>query len=197
MDLTCYADLAVRLVNTAPELGSEPDWLETADSFSAFAAAHPLLAGPCTHHDLDAMRMLRDELTAIFLAASEHDSAAAAARMNALLVQYPIRPTLVRHGRSRWHLHLDDSGSVADRYAAGAITGLATIVSQFGMTHLGFCAMPGCRNAFADASRGRPSRLCACHDASQANVTALPAMPGRRASANGRSSGYPPSTAVG
>jgi predicted RNA-binding Zn ribbon-like protein len=197
VDFTCYADLAVRLVNTAPEIGGEPDWLETADSFRAFAAAQPLLAGPCTHHDLDALRMLRDELTAIFLAAAERDSAAAASRMNALLVQYPIRPTLVRHGRSRWHLHLDDSGSVADRYAAGAITGLATIASEFGLTHLGFCVVPGCRSAFVNANRGRPSRRCACHDASRANVTALPAMPGHRPSANGRASGYPASTAVG
>lgn len=191
MDLTCYADLAVRLVNTAPEIGSEPDWLETADSFRAFAAAQPALAGPCTHHDLDALRMLRDELTAIFLAAAERDSATAANRMNALLVQYPIRPTLVRHGRSRWHLHLDDTGSVADRYAAGAITGLATIASEFGMTHLGFCMVPGCRSAFANANPGRPSRRCAYHDASRANVTTLPAMPAHRASANGRASGYP------
>jgi Putative stress-induced transcription regulator len=183
VDLTCYADLAVRLVNTAPEIGSEPDWLETADSFREFAAAQPLLAGPCTHHDLDALRMLRDELTAIFLAAAERDHAAAVTRMNALLVQYPIRPTLVRHGRSRWHLHLDDSGSVADRYAAGAITGLATIASELGMTHLGFCVIPGCRSAFADTSPGRPSRHCANHGTSETNVTALPAMPGRRASA--------------
>ena len=183
MDLTCYADLAVSLVNTAPEVGSEPDWLDNADSFHAFAQLHPFLSGPCTHHDLDALRMLRDELTAIFLAAAERDSAAAATRMNALLVQYPIRPTLVRHGRSRWHLHLDDSGSVSDRFAAGAVTGLALIVSQLGVSHLGFCAMPGCRSAFADARRGRPARHCANHGTSKANVTALPAMPGRRASA--------------
>jgi predicted RNA-binding Zn ribbon-like protein len=170
-------------VNTAPEVGSEPDWLDNADSFHAFAQLHPFLSGPCTHHDLDALRMLRDELTAIFLAAAERDSAAAATRMNALLVQYPIRPTLVRHGRSRWHLHLDDSGSVSDRFAAGAVTGLALIVSQLGVSHLGFCAMPGCRSAFADARRGRPARHCANHGTSKANVTALPAMPGRRASA--------------
>lgn len=194
MDLTCYAELAVRLVNTAPEVGSEPDWLDTADSFRAFAADHPLLTGPCTHHDLEALRMLRDELTAIFLAAAERDTTAAASRMNALLVQYPIRPTLVRHGRSRWHLHLDVGGSVADRYGAGAVTGLAMVVSQFGLTHLGFCAIAGCRNAFADANRGRSSRHCIYHRASQANVTALP---GSRHAASSGSGGFPASTAVG
>lgn len=192
MDLTCYADLAVRLVNTAANIGSEPDWLGTADSFRVFAEDHDM-AGPCTpitHQDLDALRMLRAELTAIFLAAAERDHAGAAARLNGLLVQYPIRPTLVRHGRSGWHLHLDDSGSVSDRYAAAAITGLATIVSEFGMSHLGICAMPGCGSVFAGASPSRPGRYCADHYAGKPNVTAL---------RNHRSSAgrFPASTAVG
>jgi predicted RNA-binding Zn ribbon-like protein len=187
--------LAVHLVNTAPDVGTEPDWLDSAESFRAFAAAHPLLAGPCTHHDLDTLRLLRDELTAIFLAATERDNTAAANRINALLVQYPIHPTLVRHGRGRWHMHLDESGSVADRYAAGAVTGLAAIVSQFGLTHLGICAVPGCRSAFADSSRGRSLRHCADHSVTKTNVTALPGR--RSAAAAAGSSGYRASTAAG
>jgi predicted RNA-binding Zn ribbon-like protein len=170
VDLTCYADLAVRLVNTAPDVGAEPDWLDSAESFRAFAAANPLLVGPCTVHDVDTLRLLRDELTAIFLVATERDNAAAAQRINALLVQYPIRPTLVRHGRGRWHMHLDESGSVSDRYAAAAVTGLATIVSQFGLAHLGICAVPGCRSAFADTRPGRSVRHCADHCVTTATV---------------------------
>jgi predicted RNA-binding Zn ribbon-like protein len=184
VDLTCYADLAVRLVNTAPDVGSEPDWLESADSFRMHAASHPLLAGPCTLHDRAALRMLRTGLARVFAAAAERDQAAAAAQLNALLVQFPVRPVLVRHDRSRWHLHLDDSGSVSDRYAAAAVTGLSTIVSQFGMSHIGLCTMPGCRNAFADDSPGRPSRHCADHSAARPNVTSLP---GHRAAQRGYS----------
>jgi predicted RNA-binding Zn ribbon-like protein len=192
VDLTRYADLAVRLANTAADGGCEPDWLGSADTLRAFAEDHKL-AGPCTpvtHHDLDALRILRAELTTIFLAAAQRDHQAAAARLNALLVQFPVRPTLVQHGRSSWHLHLDDSGSLADRYAVGAVTGLATVVSQFGMNHLGICAMPDCRNAFADTSPGRPGRYCADHCGSKANVTAL--RNHRNAAAR-----YPASTAVG
>jgi predicted RNA-binding Zn ribbon-like protein len=192
VDLTRYADLAVRLANTTADVGCEPDWLSSADTLRAFAADHKL-AGPCTpvtHHDLDALRMLRSELTAIFLAAAERDHTAAADRLNALLVQFPVRPTLVQHGRSGWHLHLDDSGSLADRYAARAVTGLATVVSEFGTNHLGICAMPGCRNAFADTNPGRPGRYCADHCGSKANVTAL------RNHANA-ANGYQASKAVG
>lgn len=191
MDLTCYAGLAVGLVNTAAGPGSEPDWLGSTDALRVFAADHNLAgpSTPVTHQDLDTLRMLRGELTAIFLAAAQRDHTAAATRLNALLVRHPVRPVLARHGRSGWHLHLDDGGSVSDRYAAAAVTSLATIVSQAGMNHLGICAVPGCGGVFADPGPGRPSRYCADHSAGKANVTAL---------RNHRSSaGFPASTAVG
>jgi predicted RNA-binding Zn ribbon-like protein len=190
VDLTSYAGLAVRLVNTAAvDGGSDADQLGTTDAFRAFVAdAH--LRGPCTHHDLDALRVLRAELAAIFTAAAERDHATAADRLNALLVQYPLRPTLVHHDRSRWHLHLDESGSVADRYGAAAVTGLAMIVSQFGLNHLGVCAIPSCHSVFADASPGRSSRYCADHCATKANVTAF-------RNARRSATGYSASTAAG
>ena len=190
MDLTSYAELAVSLVNTAADADGETDQLGTTGAFRAFLDDYPDIRGPWTHHDLDALRMLRTELTAVFLAAAERDHAAAAERLNALLVQYPVRPVLVRHDRSGWHLHLDDSGSVADRFAAGAICGLAMATTQFGPNHLGICAIPGCRGAFVNLTASRVNRYCPRHAADKANVTAL---------RNHRSSaaGYPASTAVG
>jgi predicted RNA-binding Zn ribbon-like protein len=173
VDLTSYADLAVRLVNTAVGAGSEADQLGRIDAFRAFVADYPHLRGPSTHDDLSALRMLRTELAAIFVAAAERDHAAVAERLNVLLAAYPVRPTLARHDRSRWHLHVDESGSVADRYAAGAVSSLAAIVTQFGMNHLGICAIPGCGRVFADLSSSRPGRYCAQHCPGKANVTAL------------------------
>jgi predicted RNA-binding Zn ribbon-like protein len=173
VDLTSYAELAVRLVNSAAGVDSEADQLGTTDAFGAFVAGFPHLRGQWTHHDLDALRMLRTELTAVFVAAAQRDHTAAAERLNALLVRHPVHPTLVRHDRSRWHLHLDESGSLADRYAAGAIASVATIAAQFGMNHLGICAIPDCRGAFIDASASRSSRYCVKHCASKENVTAL------------------------
>ena len=184
VDITSYAEFAVRLVNTAAVDGSsDADQLGTTDAFRAFVADDAHLSGPCTRHDLDVLRMLRAELSAIFTAAAERDHAAAD-RLNALLVQYPAHPKLVHHDRSRWHLHLDESGSVADRYGAAAVVGLAVIVSQFGLNHLGICAIPSCPSVFVDASPGRSSRYCADHCAKKANVTALR---NRRRSATGYS----------
>jgi predicted RNA-binding Zn ribbon-like protein len=220
VDLTSYAGLAVRLVNTAAADGSDAerprgeadaraqsstdqastdqastdqastDQLGSTDAFRAFVADDPYLGGPCTHHDLDALRGLRAELAAVFAAAAERDHTAAAGRLNALLIQYPARPTLVHHDRSRWHLHLDEGGSVADRYGAAAVVGLTMIVSQLGINHLGVCALPACRNVFVDPSPGRSNRYCADHCANKANVTAF--RDHRRSA-----TGYSASTAAG
>jgi Putative stress-induced transcription regulator len=184
VDLTSYAELAVRLVNSAAGVDSETDQLGTTGAFRAFVGDYPLLRGPWTHHDLDALRMLRTELTEVFVAAAERDHATAAERLNTLLMQYPIRPMLVRHDRSRWHLHLDESGSLADRYAAGAIASVAAVATRSGMSHLGFCNAPDCRSAFIDTSAGRASLCCVKHSTSKANVTALRS---HRRSANGYS----------
>jgi len=190
VDLTSYAELAVRLVNTAVGVDNRTDRLAGTDAFRAFVADDPHLRGPWTHHDLDALRMLRTELAAIFAAASERDHAAVGDRINALLVQHPLRPVLVRHDRSRWHLHLDESGSVSDRYAAAAMCGLAWIVAQFGPNHLGICAIPDCQSAFVEASSARPGRYCVKHSAGQSDVTTLRGL--RRPGA-----GYPASSAAG
>ena len=190
MDLTSYAELAVRLVNTAVGVDDRNDRLAGTDAFREFVADDPRLRGPWTHHDLDALRMLRTELAAIFAAAAQRDHAAAADRINALLVQHPLRPVLVRHDRSRWHVHLDESGSVADRYAAAAICGLAWVVAQFGPNHLGICAIPDCQSAFVEASPARPGRYCMNHSAGKADVTTLRGL--RRPGA-----GYPASSAAG
>ncbi len=173
MDLTSYAELALRLVNSAAGIDSETDQLGTTDAFRAFVAHYPHVRGPWTHHDLDALRVLRTELTEVFATAAQRDHSAAAELLNALLIQYPVRPVLVRHDRSRWHLHLDDNGSLADRYAAAAIGSVATVAAQYGMSHFGICAVPDCRAAFIEASAARPSRYCARHCAGKANVTAL------------------------
>lgn len=175
MDFTSYAELAVRLVNTSVTSGAgDGHKLGNIDALRALPADDPYLAGPCTAHDLEALRELRAELAEIFTAAARGDQAAAAGWLNALLVRYPVRPCLVDHDRSGWHLHLEPIGSLTDRYGSAAVVGLAMIVSQLGLSHLGTCAAPGCRCVFASTRPGRPARYCASHSPDKANVTALP-----------------------
>ncbi len=173
MDLTSYAELAVRLVNTAIRAGDEPDLLGDPEAFRGFVADRPHLAGQVTRHDLDMLRQLRAELSRIFTAAAEGVGSSAVERMNALLVQHPIHPVIVSHDAGSWHLHLSETGSVADRYAAGAVIGLAMLVAQFGVNRLGVCTIASCHGVFIDASPNRSRRYCADHCTTRTNVTAI------------------------
>ncbi|WP_406674145.1 CGNR zinc finger domain-containing protein [Nonomuraea sp. N2-4H] len=132
MDLTSYAEWAVRLVND--------------------------LAPPAE------LRRLRDELAAVFGAAG--DERAVAARLNALLERYPVRPQLTDHDGSGWHLHL------AEDPAATAVMGLAAVVAELGVDRLGRCQDARCGRAFLDTSSNRSRRYCSARCASRANVAA-------------------------
>jgi predicted RNA-binding Zn ribbon-like protein len=93
--------------------------------------------------------------------------------MNALLARQPIHPVIVYHDEPRWHVHLTESGSVADRYAAGAVIGLTLLVAQHGIRRLGCCAIASCSGVFLDASPNGSRRYCAEHSATRSNVTAI------------------------
>jgi predicted RNA-binding Zn ribbon-like protein len=97
-------------------------------------------------------------------------------RLNALLVRYPVHPHIVRHDGQRWHMHLVESGSAADRFAAGAVAGLTGLMAEWGSDRLATCASAGCERAFIDTSPGR--RYCSDQCTSRANVRAF-RSPGR------------------
>jgi predicted RNA-binding Zn ribbon-like protein len=173
VNLTSYAELAVRLVNTSASVDAGPDCLGSPKAFRTLIADRPYLAGQVTYQDLDALRVLRAEFTQVFSAAAEGDDAGAARLLNALLIRHPVHPELVRHDGPRWHMHLTDGGSVADRYAAAATIGLATVVTEYGMSRLGICAIAACQCAFIDASTNASRRYCSDHCTARATVTAF------------------------
>lgn len=175
MNLSTYAELAVRLANTAVLAPGEPDPL--GSTAACDAALGDRLPGPVTKNDLVVLRYLRAEFTAIFTAAASGDDKAAMAKLNALLVQFPIQPEMVSHDDQRWHVHLADQGSVADRFAAGAIIGVALTVSAVGVSRLGICAIASCPRVFLDASPGKSRRYCAEHAAPKGNVSTLRRQP--------------------
>lgn len=171
MDLTSYADLAVRLVNTA-EPGRGDDGLASVESYRDLVSDRPHLAGRVTANDLEALRSLREELQLIFAAAARHDEAEVAGRLNALLTRHPIHQQLARHDGQNWHVHLVESGSAADRYAAGAVAGLTGLVTTSGTERLGICAAPGCERVLI-ANRAGGKHYCSEQCTPKANVRAL------------------------
>lgn len=180
MDLPAYAELAVRLVNAADPGQGSGDGLATAESFRSLVTDRPGLAGRVMASDLEALRLLRDEFRLIFTAVSLGRDTEAVDRLNALLTRHPIHQQLTRHDGRRWHMHLVESGSVSDRYAAAAIAGLTGLVAESGTRRLGVCAAPGCERVFAGNGVGRDKRYCSARCTPEASVRALRARGGGR-----------------
>lgn len=172
MNLASFADLAVRLVNSAV-CDVEADPLRTCETFRDFIADRPFLHVPVTQHDLDRCKLLRADLAAVFTHAVAGADQAAVDRLNALMRVHPVHPVLAAHDGEPWHVHLSESGSVTDRYAAAAVVSLALLVSQFGIERLGICAIASCDQVFIDASSNRSRRYCRHHSAARGNVTSL------------------------
>jgi len=172
VDLSSYAELAVRLVNTA-SLGHEGgDLLASMDGLHSLVADREHLSHGISRGDLDALRMLRDEFRGFFVACSQGNGPDAAARLNELLIQYPVHPQLSGHDRQPWHVHYTESGSVSDKYAAGAAMGLAVRLTELGIDRFGVCQAAPCPGVFIDTSAGRTRRYCSDRCASRANVIA-------------------------
>jgi hypothetical protein len=178
VDLASYAELAVRLANSAdPASGGG---LASTEGYRTLVTDHPSLGGRVTAGDLDALREFRRELRVVFAAVTDGDETAAVARLNALLARHPIHHQLTRHDGQRWHMHLAESGSAADRYAAAAVWGVTGMVNEFGMSSLGVCLRAGCDRVFIDVRRGGEQRYCSEQCAPKASVRPLRAGRQRR-----------------
>jgi predicted RNA-binding Zn ribbon-like protein len=169
VDLTSYAELAVRLVNSTTPGGDDRGGLTTVEAYRTLVADRPHLGGRVTAADLEGLRQLRDELRLIFAAAAANQETEVADRLNALLVRYPVHPHIVRHDGQRWHMHLVESGSAADRFAAGAVAGLTGLMAEWGSGRLATCASAGCERVFV----GPGPRHCSDQCMSRENVRAI------------------------
>jgi predicted RNA-binding Zn ribbon-like protein len=172
MDLSSYAELAVRLVNTASLGHDGGDALTTVDGLRALVADREHLNHGISRSDLEALRALRDEFRGFFIASSQGNGADAAERLNELLIQYPVHPQLSGHDGQAWHVHYTESGSMSDKYAAGAAMGLAVRLADLGLQRFGVCQAAPCTGVFIDTSPDHTRRYCSDRCASRANVIA-------------------------
>jgi predicted RNA-binding Zn ribbon-like protein len=173
VDLSSYAELAVRLVNSC-SLGNEGgDLLGSLDGLRALVADREHLSHGISRSDLESLRQLRDEFRGFFVACSQGEGAEAAARLNELLMQYPVHPQLSGHDGQPWHVHYTESGSMSDKYAAGAAMGLAVRLADLGLDRFGICQAAPCQGVFIDTSASRTRRYCSDRCTNRANVTAF------------------------
>src|ERR1700748_2657307 len=172
VDLSSYAELAVRLVNTA-SLGHEGgDLLASMDGLRTLVADREHLKHGIARADLDSLRMVRGEFRGFFVACSQGNGTDAAERLNELLIQYPVHPQLSGHDGQPWHVHYTESGSMSDKYAAGAAMGLAVRLAELGLERFGVCQADPRSGVVVDTSATRPRRYCSDRCASRANVVA-------------------------
>lgn len=172
MDLASYAELAVRLVNTLDPGRPAEDRLADLAALRELLYDRPHMGDIATRQDLEGLRLLREELREVFLRASHHDTEGAVRLLNGLLVRFPVQPQITGHGGRPWHLHLTESGTVADKYAAGCVMGLAVLVTELGVDRLGLCQAAPCGLVYLDVSSNRSRRYCSERCASRANVAA-------------------------
>jgi predicted RNA-binding Zn ribbon-like protein len=178
VELTYYADFAVRLVNTEePQRGT--DSLTSVDAVRALCGEAQQVARRAGDADVTRLRGVRTRLRAVFAAAAEGDEVRAVDLLNALLLEYPASPQISGHdylddaGRPRWHLHLVEHPTNATAgYAAIACIGLAFQLADLGVDRLGICEALPCRNAYIDTSTNRSKRYCSDRCATRANVAA-------------------------
>jgi predicted RNA-binding Zn ribbon-like protein len=173
VDLTTYAELAVRLANTASHHEDGSDRLTTMEGLRALVADREHLSTGARRTDLEALRGLRAEFRAIFAACAAGRHGEAAERLNSLLIRHPVHPQLSGHDEQHWHVHFTESGSVADQYAAGAAMGLAVRITELGAERFGICQAVPCQGVFIDTSANRTRRYCGERCLNRANVTAF------------------------
>ncbi|MDQ3914176.1 MAG: CGNR zinc finger domain-containing protein [Actinomycetota bacterium] len=182
MDFDHYTDpgvgVAVNLVNS---LGSVSGYenLQTPDDVRTLLDAQGLEGyGPVDEDDLEPLRELRGALRAIFEAPGEKD---AARRINELLARSGAAPQMTDHD-GHWHLHFAaDDSPLADRVAAVAAMGLATVMVRWGWERLGVCNADDCADVFVDTSRNRSRRYCDPSCSTRMNVAAFRARHKERA----------------
>lgn len=172
MNLASFAELAVRLVNSGLS-GPDTDPLRSCEAFRDFVARRPFLDVPVTSHDLGYLRLLREELAAVFTDAVAGREQAAVDRLNALLTVHPVQPVIVAHDGQPWHVHLSEAGSMTDRYTAASVISLALLLSGLGIERFGICAIGSCDRVFIDGSSNKSRRYCSVHGTGRGNVTAL------------------------
>jgi predicted RNA-binding Zn ribbon-like protein len=173
VDLNSYAELAVRLVNTDGGGGEDGDRLASLDGLRELVADRQHLNTGVSRNDLEALQGLRTEFRSFFEACSRGEGPDAADQLNALLIQHPVHPQLSGHDGQPWHVHYTESGSVADKYAAGAAMGLAVRLTDLGIERFGVCQAAGCRGVFIDGSTSNTRRYCSDRCMNRANVSAF------------------------
>jgi predicted RNA-binding Zn ribbon-like protein len=156
-DTAAALTLATDLVNT---LRDGEDALTGPDALDVFLDKHHITPKrPAGQADLEAVKVLRQRLRALWETQADQDLAEL---INRLLRDSDARPWLTDHGGGwGWHLHVTEPAAPLNhRLGAQAAFAFADLVRMRETDRLRTCEAPDCEAVLIDLSRNRSRRYC-------------------------------------
>jgi hypothetical protein len=166
-DVAAWAELAAALVNTGPRPTDPPEKLASVADLERLLAACPEPPPHATPGDLEPVRAVRDDLTAVFAAGTIEEVAAAA---NPLLARGAAGWAMTPRAGGGWTLGPGAAPGLAAWLGARAARGLAELAIAYGIERLHLCAADDCLCAVVDVSRNGSRRYCSRRCANRTNV---------------------------
>jgi predicted RNA-binding Zn ribbon-like protein len=166
-DVAAWAEVAAALVNTRPRPTDPPEKLATVADLEALVAACPEPSPPATAADLEPVRAVRAQLTAVFEADTLDGIAEAA---NPLLARGAAGWAMTPRADAAWVLGPGAPPELAAWLGARAARGLAELAIAYGVERLHMCAAGDCLCAVVDVSRNGSRRYCSRRCANRTNV---------------------------
>jgi hypothetical protein len=171
-------DLAVALVNAIVPGESRGRDYPAANSVEELRARAEAVPGlwltpdkPLTDPETRGVAKIAAELHAVFAAAQDGDLDSAARLLNAMVVRYDARPTLLRHDNEPWHLHFHGPGAgLVDSVGGATAVALAFVLGSEYAERIGMCSASCCDRVYVDVSRNGTKRFCstACQNRTKA-----------------------------
>ena len=159
-------DLAVSLVNAIVPGESRGRVYPAADGVEELRGRAQAVPGltpgrPLTDKETRGVAKIAEELHAVFAAAQDGDLDTAARLLNAMIVRYDARPTLLRHDNEPWHLHFHGPGAgVVEGIGGATSVALAFVFGSEYADRVGMCSAPSCDRVYVDVSRNGTKRYC-------------------------------------
>ncbi|MFD6157024.1 CGNR zinc finger domain-containing protein [Nocardia sp. NPDC060256] len=158
-----------------PPAADSAELLERLDN--VVSAAYGYHVQPADAEDL---ARAAEQLWQVFNAVADDDMDAAAAQVNALIIEYGARPTLFRRDSQPWHLHFHSAdAALTAGIAAACAVGLAFVLGSEHADRIGICSADHCDRVYLDTSRNGTKRFCSTACQNRAKTAAFRA---RRAS---------------
>lgn len=160
------------LINTFDRFLAQPEHLRAPADLERFARQRGMALNTVSDADLDAVRMLRGRLRAVWEAETTGD---AIQQLDDLLDGIVLELTLTAapDGTPLPLFDATPDHTVAQRIAAYAALGILGGIQQYGIERLRACAAEPCRDVFVDTSRNLSRRFCSERCANRHNIAAF------------------------